>query len=282
MNKTFKQRFYESWIKHAFLDDDYNKIIQSLPKLHDPIFSLKAVQQFVPNLTYRRVNEWESKGLISPHRETEETGWRYYTWVEVIKLDIITDLRELGFEIEQIKKVFDTFEGHYFADKKFNALEYFIILCVSDEKILLVIDADGAYFLSEKEVVLSHFSLDKSTSKVIVLPFFSYIEKMKDPNEKTVYSPHSLASGLFKQQDVAPTEKEEQVLELIKNNDYSKITVKKREGGSYTVSAGSYRNGELTDKDVIEAVHRNDFQTVKIARKNGKIISLECEETIKV
>ena len=51
MKKTFKQRFYESWIKHAFLNDDYNFVIDSLPKLHEPLFSLKTVQQFVPDLT---------------------------------------------------------------------------------------------------------------------------------------------------------------------------------------------------------------------------------------
>ena len=282
MTKTFKQSFYESWIEHAFLNDDYNFVIQSLPKLHDPIFSLKAVQQFVPDLTYRKVNEWENKGLVSPHRETEETGWRVFTWVEVIKLNIIADLRKLGFEIEQTKKMFDGFGDQHFKDRKFNALEYFIVLCVSGEKILLVIDDENAYFLTEKEVLLSHFSLDKSASKIIILPLFSYIEKMKDQSEITVYRPHSLASSLFKQQNTAPTDKEEQILELIKSNDYRKITVKKREGGSYTVSAGSYRNGELTDRDVIEAVHRNNFQTVKIARKNGKIISLECEKTIRV
>lgn len=281
MKRTFKHIFYDNWKKHAVLEDNYAFVIKSLPDLHKSQFPLHKVQPFIENLTYKKVNDWDSKGLISAYRHTKETGWRVFSWVDIIKLCIISDLRKDGYEIEQIKNIFDRLEAQTFANKTFCALEYFIILCVSGEKILLVIDADDVFFLTEKEVVLSHFSLDKSASKVTILPFFSYTEKMRD-EEEIAYRPHSLAGGLFRQPDIVPTAKEEHILDLIKKRDYSKVTVTKREGNIYTIKAGSYHNGDFSDKDIIEAVHKRDFQTVKIALKNGKIISLECEETIKV
>lgn len=212
MKTTSKQKIYENWKKHAFYEDNYQFVIDSLPKLHEPLFPLKVALSFIKDLTYRKINSWNEKGLISPHRYTEGTGWRFFSWIDVIKLLIISDLRGLGVETKKIKKILDDIEHQKIADKKFCALEYFIIRSFSDEKILLVIDTDGAYFLTEKQIVLSHFTCDKSESKIIVLPFFSYMKKTREPDgeEEIVYRPDSLACSLFKPTCVSLDPKKEE------------------------------------------------------------------------
>lgn len=62
-------------------------------------------------VTPRTVRYYESLGLLGPS-EREGSGFRYYTEVELEKLQKINDLKELGLSLEEIASVFPL----YFAD----------------------------------------------------------------------------------------------------------------------------------------------------------------------
>lgn len=55
-------------------------------------------------VTPRTVRYYESLGLLGPN-EREGSGFRYYTEAELVRLQKINDLKELGLSLEEISSV---------------------------------------------------------------------------------------------------------------------------------------------------------------------------------
>lgn len=50
---------------------------------------------------------YEQKGIIKPHKIDPETGYRYYSADQVKQLNSLVELQELGFTLNEIKKIMD-------------------------------------------------------------------------------------------------------------------------------------------------------------------------------
>ena len=186
---TYKDIFYYYDKQEIFNSKGYAFVKEHVTTLNKPIFTIKKSQTFINSITYRKINDWDSKNLISGSRDNAKAGWRKFSLVDIVRFYIINDLRKIGLDIEAIRKILigisnsmvdipKNDKSHYEA---FLQLEYFILSCLNGNKIMLLIaEESGIYFFSEKDAIYTHFDTDEASSPLIILPFFSYIRTMQE------------------------------------------------------------------------------------------------------
>jgi len=253
--------------------------------LNKPRFTIKKSQVFVENITYRKINDWDSKNMISGSRDNVKAGWRKFSLVDIIRFYIIKDLRKYGLDIEKIKKILGNVSNSILDLEKnrkpyketFLQLEYFIFSCLSGEKILLLIDKKcNIFFFKEKDVVLAHFFFDKAYSPLIILPFFSYVRTMFKRAKEI-----KLDSTIAELYENRITKKEKKILDIINKKNYESITIKKQNGEINTIKAIEILKGDFTKKEIFDTIEQRDYQTVSILVANGKKLIIKREETFK-
>ena len=57
--------------------------------------------------TPKALRIYEQKGIIIPCKIDPESGYRYYSADQVKKLNLLIELQELGFSLNEIKKIMD-------------------------------------------------------------------------------------------------------------------------------------------------------------------------------
>lgn len=63
-------------------------------------------------LTYRQLNDWDSRGILRSFRDRSEEskadGWRKFSIIDVIALSILSELKRRGIPVSALKNVVDT------------------------------------------------------------------------------------------------------------------------------------------------------------------------------
>jgi DNA-binding transcriptional MerR regulator len=275
--KAFGSQFHRFTKKYAHI-------------LHKPRFTVKGSRKFVEGITYRKVNDWDDKGLVSGTREGTESGWRKFSIAEIVQLNVVSDLRKFGFPTDKIKRIIDRITDSQFKfrdvigklhTKRFLELEFSIFACLHGNKILLLVDEyEQVYFLDERSVIGGYMMLDRSSSPLLILPLFSYVERIAGWCHKEIkVRPDSTAAELLR---IQLTEKEKTILDIIRNEDYEQVTITKPGGDRMTLRAKRRDKGSFSDEEVIDAINARDYQKVTVSRVDGKKTTIVREETFKV
>src|SRR5208283_4920883 len=138
---------YESVLDNACHTDNLDFVEKNKAFLRKTIFNLKDSKLFVNDITYRKINDWDSKGLISDTRDSEKCGWRKFSIIGIVRLKIISGLRKIGISTEKIAVILDNIKVHKPYNKEefkdaFPQLEYFIFDSLNGYKNYLIIDEE--------------------------------------------------------------------------------------------------------------------------------------------
>lgn len=108
-------------------------------ELNRPLFSTKDV-----DLTYRAINHYEEKKIILTKRK-DNTSWRKYTAIEVVWLNLVSSLREMGLSLMAIQRLYT----RLFIDGKFGNIDKanFINKSFEDEILESIIYKKELYIL---------------------------------------------------------------------------------------------------------------------------------------
>jgi hypothetical protein len=285
--KNDKDLFYDNKIADAFFYSKFKFPIDYQSVLNTPRFPFKKSKFFISNLTYKKVNDWDNKNVISGERDNKEAGWRNFSFIDITKFFIISDLRKLGFNIDKINKILKNISTYSLGSLKKNTLhkhtffllEYFFLDCLKGNKNFIIIEKDEEiFFLDKMDLSLNPFYLDQMSAPITVLPFFDYVRKIaKTANIKVKYDKNSMVYDLF---NILPQEMK--MLDIIRNKNFETITITKKNGEISTVKAKKIYIGIFSDKDVIDAINQRDYQNVSVSVKGGKKINISREETIKL
>lgn len=262
---------------------------QLSPVLNNPIFTFKDVQTII-DITYRKINDWDEKNLISGVRENKDSGWRKFSIVDLIKLHIITDLKNFGLAAENISSILakihrpekrEPISVHFstLRDSVESDLEYFYLLSRSGDKYVLVIKNNfDAYFATERNFVNHEMNLEEFSASTILLPFFGYVKNIANYlNEKEIkINEESTVKNYLL------SFKEQQIMEIIRDEDYTQITISRSGSNKTIVRAKMDQKGKLAIRSVLEAIDKKDYQNIQIARVDGQIVNISREETFKV
>lgn len=123
------------------------------------------------NQTFRTINHWEQEGLLATDRE-KDSNWRKFSFVELIRIRFISELREFGVSIEKVKSLIQIFE----ADKeKYNTeyplLEKIILHSTFKESLYLVFNLSGSFEILPLKEVSRQIGLRYSKAIVISINF---------------------------------------------------------------------------------------------------------------
>ena len=125
---------------------EYEEYQESYSILRKKKFSIKDT-----GLTYRIINNWSEKGLISHLRE-KEGKWHRLNALELIEIHIYKELKEIGFSIEKMKKIKEDFYKIYLEHKVLIKNEIqFIGVSYLEEKIINVLQGENLFLAITKD-----------------------------------------------------------------------------------------------------------------------------------
>ncbi|WP_128756040.1 MerR family transcriptional regulator [Leeuwenhoekiella aequorea] len=104
-----------------------------------PIFSANDI-----DLTYRTINHYEKKGLLLSERG-DSRSWRHFSAIEVIWLNLIASLREMGMPLVKVVDLY----SKLFIEGKYGSIDKasFIIKSFEDEIIESIFYKKDLYIL---------------------------------------------------------------------------------------------------------------------------------------
>jgi DNA-binding transcriptional MerR regulator len=272
--------------QHIFEKSVYQSVIQSAEYYKKPIYTIKDLQKYFPSLSYRVLNDWDKKKLISGSRKKQDSGWRKFSAIDIIKFFIITDLRKYGMPIPLIKNVIcnlsrnliitrDPKTGEYRKTKCLD-FEYFFLLTSIGEKTLLLID-DRQYTLLHNESAMFRLISSKNFyAPCLLLPFYEYVRKyFKQLTIDIKIKKYSTLSGLLQARFHL---KEKTIMDLVNNDKYKKIEIIRKNNNHHLITAKSIKSGKFNKKDVLDLIDQKDYQSVKAIKEDGQIVAISQEE----
>lgn len=241
-------------------------------------------------LTYRQVNSLDADKLLSKDRENIQ-GWRKFSFKELVYVLIVHELKKFGLKHDQLRQLWDAFMKEPTVDdkRKFGEVEITsgigdvaIGLVFSHVEIALTVNSDGkisfydpsnfAVFY-QNEIPHIHITLNAIVNKVF-----------ETSGKATFPIKWSIRQMLIDSIGQRLSEKEGELLKIIRNEDYSALRIRKKNGEITLVSAEKSKNENyyVTTKDLIKLIDKNDFQDISIIKRDGKIVNYKVEEAIKL
>jgi len=270
-----------------FLDNHHGFVEKYAHLLDRPIFTVKWLRPVVENLTYGKVNVWDSKGLLSSSREKLETGWRKFSIIDSIKLNIISDLRKAGFPRKQLKIVMEKLNCvnvGLWNPRETRVLRLvslgvadFAIACLFGVKMFLVIrENEEIFFLSETGVKSFCSHSDNEFSFVIRLIFYSYVKKTaKAMKSQMKLEDNSTMEELF--HSMLPYQ-EKRISRWIQSRNYREILFRKYEFEETLIKPGSTKDKKYSTKNILEAIDTGDYYSIDITTNGKQIVRIVREE----
>lgn len=252
-----------------------------------PIFTVSRLQEIDEGITYRKINAWESEGLIISSREKLDTGWRKFSIMDSVKLKAILDLKKMEFSREWVKNVMREWDSANIGlwNPKESRLprlirfgvEHFIIACLFGVKIFLVIKENGeTFFLSEPGAKIFYVDSNNKSSPIITLPFFSYAEKTVDAMKTQMeLDKNSTVEELF---DAMLPYQERRISRWIRSRNYTEIVFRKFQSKKTLIKSGSRKNKQFSTKNILKAISSGGYYSIIITTRRGQKIKIVRKE----
>lgn len=221
------------------------------------------------NLSYRIINHWQSEGLISDLRPAGK-GWRKFSLIDRVWIEIIAELRKFGYPLERIKQVkarledseTETSSSMPFLETHF-VLAYFFkepchLMVFPEGEVLLAIQYE--YDLSEEiGSINSHIKINLNRMLQRMFPNKDLKPKTKNSVE---LSPEEMELMLF-----------------VRTGNFETITVKRKNGKIEYIEATEILSA---DARLTEIIKEQDYQNIEIKTANGKTVCVKRTVKMKV
>lgn len=171
--KTFLQIHSLLEFDNIVVTNVYNKAVAEIENINEPRYYPQQIIKLIPEITSRKLNDWDAKGLLVKHRQSDN-GWRLFSLADVIRLRIIQDLKTYGMSNIQIQKTLnDIFESNDM--KRQYLFETFLNVCATARKVVIIVEFDGSASFYLEDTAYVNLKMDKSCCKpVLILPFYDY------------------------------------------------------------------------------------------------------------
>lgn len=253
---------------------DYKKVLLEVENINKPRYYPQQIIKLIPEITSRKLNDWDAKGLLVQHRQNDN-GWRLFSLADVIRLRIIQDLKTYGMSNIQIQKVLnDIFELN---DRKRQYLfETFLNVCATTRKVVIIVEFDGSASLYLEDSAFVNLKMDKSCCKpVLILPFYDYCMPFMPHNE---YKRTITTTDVVNEQNRANLAV---IADCLIDEECREISLKKS-NGKLNIKPKRF-NKNVSKQDFIKYIQNLDeesFKDIRISLQNGKITTLSEEDSI--
>ena len=266
---------------HSLLEFDnivgtnvYNKAVAEIENINEPRYYPQQIIKLIPEITSRKLNDWDAKGLLVKHRQSDN-GWRLFSLADVIRLKIIRDLKTYGMSNIQIQKTLnDIFELNDM--KRQYLFETFLNICATARKVVIIVEFDGSASFYLKDTAYVNLKMDKSCCKpVLILPFYDYCMPFMPHDE---YRMSITTTDVVNEQNRANLAV---IADCLIEEECKEISLKKS-NGKLNIKPKRF-NKNVSKQDFIKYIQNLDeesFKDIRISLQNGKITTLSEENSI--
>lgn len=232
-------------------------------------------------LSYRQLNDLDSNKLLPEGRENK-ASWRKFSYKELVYLELVSELKEFGLKREQFKHLWESFFKERSKDTKEIDLNHKVhaeiaIGCVlGGIEMTLAIDSKSDVFFSDP----IYSAISKYSKPHIKISLNEIINQL-NPKIGLEIAPIEFASNNV---SITLTDKEKELLKIVRDKDYSSVKVKKKDGELATAYAEKYssENQGLSPRDIEILLKSKDYIDITVVKRDGKIVNFKLEETIKL
>lgn len=266
---------------HSLLEFDnivgtnvYNKAVAEIENINEPRYYPQQIIKLIPEITSRKLNDWDAKGLLVKHRQSDN-GWRLFSLADVIRLRIIQDLKTYGMSNIQIQKTLnDIFESNDM--KRQYLFETFLNVCATARKVVVIVEFDGSASFYLEDTAYVNLKMDKSCCKpVLILPFYDYCMPFMPHDE---YRMSITTTDVVNEQNRANLAV---IADCLIDEECKEISLKKS-NGKLNIKPKRF-NKNVSKQDFIKYIQNLDeesFKDIRISLQNGKITTLSEENSI--
>ncbi len=224
-------------------------------------------------LSYRQINTL-SRDRLFPEERNKTTNWRRFSLKDLVYLSLIHEFKKLNVSHKLLIDLYDSFYSNLSG-------EIAISCCLIGVEIVVTINSDGKTTFYDP----SHYLLIGNTQTPTLQAILNYVlnNVLKDNKRRIFPVRLSIRKYLKKENNIVISDKENEILNLIKNKDYSTIKVSKENGNPVIIHAGKIIDiNDLTMSKLTDLIQKGNFQDIDIVKRDGKIVNLKIEETIKL
>lgn len=266
---------------HSLLEFDnlvgtsvYNKAVAEVENINEPRYYPQQIIKLIPEITSRKLNDWDAKGLLVQHRQSDNS-WRLFSLADVIRLKIIRDLKTYGMSNIQIQKTLnDIFELNDM--KRQYLFETFLNICATATRAVIIVEFDGSASFYLEDTAYVNLKMDKSCCKpVLILPFYDYCIPFMPHDE---YRMSITTTDVVNEQNRANLAV---IADCLIDEECKEISLKKS-NGKLNIKPKRF-NKNVSKQDFIKYIQNLDeesFKDIRISLQNGKITTLSEENSI--
>ncbi|MGH2666199.1 MerR family transcriptional regulator [Flavobacterium sp.] len=215
----------------------------------------------------RVISYWVKKGVIKAEQNTEG-GWFYFDRIESIWIDIVSELRDFGLDLDKIVRVREELFDE--SIQNFKLIEFALIHSILKEPYLMIIYKDGTTSVTTTSVY-SETIKSSNLPPHIVFNFF-YLANQIFPNNN-----FELLGNLGLDNELKASEMK--VLYFIRTGDFQEIKIRMKDGDIYLVEG----NRQLGNKEkIIDIINNASYQNIEIRTEKGKIVNINSSEKFKI
>ncbi len=258
---------------------DYEKVLSEVENVNKPRYYPQQIIKLIPEITSRKLNDWDAKGLLVKHRESNN-GWRLFSLADVVRLRIIQDLKTYGMSNIQIQKALTgIFELN--DTKRQYLFETFLNICATARKVVIIVEFDGSASLYLEDSAYVNLKMDKNCCKpVLILPFYDYCMPFMPHNG---YKMTVTTSEVVNEQDSVRIDAVADKL-IDDRNKSINIERKNNRGKEYLImkTTSTEVNLDLSPEELMDRVKGRPYtKTIPFVDKNG-LMSITTEVTDKI
>lgn len=232
------------------------------------------------DITYRLVNTWSKAGIMVDRRKAGD-GWRRLTFIDLVWLHVLVELRKFGLSIQQLALAYKTaFYVNGDTQKPWSVFTVGVAQCFQKTNISIVIFNDGFLTLAfDDELTLhEHLSAHISSTAQANSKIEPYIKLNLNQLVRKVHP--KLSHAEYKNLSVSLSSEEIEVVSAIQEDDLDNITIRLNNGKIQRIEKEkSHPNYRSSVEDLIKDISYGEA-TIKV--KEGRIAYVQQKEFKKI
>lgn len=217
--------------------------------------------------SYRVINSWSEAGLLLEEKN-RETGWRKFNWVDLCWLQILKELRKLGFGLDKLKVLKNSLFGEGDnGDEDITLFEFFLSLAMNKKDIVIVVGSGGQGVIGlESEYQKSQILKPSPTTVVVIGLNKIYADLVNRPDLRKKNQPLFLMN-----------KKEQEVYGAVAFDDEIKeIKIRPKDG---KIERIDYKRVKQNPEEVLDYVRKSlkedGRKEITLKQENGNVVFVE-------
>lgn len=228
-------------------------------------------------IKYHKLNHLAKDGLLDLGTETGEGGWRKFLLRELVYLRTIEELRAFGVPNNGLHGLCRLF------CRNITTIDEVILACINGMEMTLLFYSDGTGFVvspsrlfraeeeggDEVKRTLIRLNLNRAVNDVLIHVGTSSVEVL-----------HSMGHML---QMMKLSEKEQVIMDALRNQDFKYLTISRNTSGELTtLRVERAFKQSLSDEEVINYILSKDYADISIKRRDSSIVAATSTDVIKL